>query len=61
MITGEGADEIMSGYDTNYNLLKYKKSYKNIHSVLQLNKKSINYKIEFQKNLNKIIAYKNLL
>ena len=61
VITGEGADEIMSGYDTNYNLLKYKKSYKNIHSVLQLNKKSINYKIEFQKNLNKIIAYKNLL
>ena len=26
-----------------------------------MNKKSINYKIEFQKNLNKIIAYKNLL
>ena len=25
VITGEGADEIMSGYDTNYNLLKYKK------------------------------------
>ncbi len=61
VLTGEGADEIMSGYDTNFDLLKKNKNSNNIHSVLQISTKGQNYKRKFKKNLDEIVKYKKFL
>tara|TARA_Y100000590_G_scaffold469509_1_gene657451 strand:+ start:366 stop:2129 length:1764 start_codon:yes stop_codon:yes gene_type:complete len=60
VITGEGADEIMSGYYSNFNLLNKRGAY-NIHHVLKLNKNSLNYKNKFHKHIKKIFFYKKYL